>query len=139
MPRKKATKKKAAKKKPVGRPRKYTASQAQKLVDEYFQSCDDTKRPYTVTGLALALNTSRKVLCQWAEREDELAAVITRAKTRVEHFLEELLLTARNPVGAIFALKNHGWSDRQQLEVSGTLDLAGRLRAGRDRLAQRSN
>ncbi len=78
------------------------------------------------------------MLCEWVERGDALAAVVERAKTRVEHFLEELLLTARNPVGAIFALKNHGWSDRQQVEVSGTLDLAERLRAGRARLAKPS-
>ncbi len=136
MPRKKATKK-ATKRKP-GRPRKYTPSQAQKLIDGFFNHCDKAEKPYTITGLALALDTSRQSLCNWIEREDEMAAVVERAKTRVEHFLEELLLTARNPVGAIFALKNHGWSDRQQLEVSGTLDLAGRLRAGRDRLAQRS-
>ncbi len=131
-------KKAAKKKRPVGRPRKYTAAQARKIIDRYFSEIEKSDRPPTITGLALSLDTSRKVLCQWAEREDELAAVITRAKTRVEHFLEELLLTARNPVGAIFALKNHGWSDRQQLEVSGTLDLAGRLRAGRERLVKRS-
>ena len=133
-----ANRDKSTKKKTMGRPLKYTPSQAQKLIDRYFEHCDDAEKPHTITGIALALDTSRKVLCQWAEREDELAAVVTRAKTRVEHFLEELLLTARNPAGAIFALKNHGWSDRQELEVSGTLDIAGRLRAGRDRLAKRS-
>ncbi len=135
---KKKTAAKKTRKKPMGRPKKYTAAQAQKLIDGFFNHCDNADKPYTITGLALALDTSRKMLCEWAEREDELAAVVTRAKTRVEHYLEELLLTARNPVGAIFALKNHGWSDRQQLEVSGSLDIAGRLRAGRDRLAKRS-
>ena len=138
MARKKAVaKKRAAKKKPMVRPRKYTPSQAQKLIDGFFNHCDHAEKPYTVTGLAVALDTSRQSLCEWVERGDELGAVVERAKTRVEHYLEELLLTARNPVGTIFALKNHGWSDRQQLEASGNLDIAGRLRAGRDRLAER--
>jgi len=122
----KKARKKAAKKKPMGRPRKYTAAQAQKIIDRYFSEIEKSSRPPTITGLALALDTSRKVLCQWAEREDELAAVITRAKSRVELYLEELLTMTRTPAGAIFALKNFGWSDRQVLEVSGN-------RAGRDR------
>jgi len=135
---KKAKKKKAVKKRPMGRPKKYTAAQAKKIVDRYFSEIEKSGRPPTITGLALALDTSRKVLCQWAEREDELAAVITRAKSRVELYLEELLTTTRTPAGAIFALKNFGWSDRQELEVSGNLNVMERLRAGRDRVANRS-
>ncbi len=141
MPRKKVvamktTKKKAAKK--MGRPRKYTAAQAKKIIDRYFSEIEKSSRPPTITGLALALDTSRKVLCEWAEREDELAAVITRAKSRVELYLEELLTTTRTPAGAIFALKNFGWSDRQEVEISGNLNVMERLRAGRDRVAKSS-
>ena len=138
MPRKKPVAKKAAKKKPMGRPRKHTTAQAQKIIDRYFSEIEKSDRPPTITGLALALDTSRKVLCQWAEREDELAAVITRAKSRVELYLEELLTMTRTPAGAIFALKNFGWSDRQMLEVSGNLNIMERLRAGRDRVAKSS-
>ncbi len=124
--------------KKLRRLRKYTASQAQKIVDRYFSEIEKSSRPPTITGLALALDTSRKVLCQWAERDDELAAVITRAKSRVELYLEELLTTTRTPAGAIFALKNFGWSDRQVLEVSGNLNIMERLRAGRARVAESS-
>ena len=126
--RKKATKKKA-RKKPMGRPRKYTASQAQKLIDEYFQNCQDTKTPCTITGLALALDTSRKVLCEWVERGDELAAVIKRAKDRVENYVEELLLSSRNPAGPIFWLKNFGWTDRQEIVGAGGAPLIPRQSA----------
>ncbi len=117
----------------MGRPKKYTAAQAKKIVDRYFSEIEKSSRPPTITGLALALDTSRKVLCEWAEREDELATVITRAKSRVELYLEELLTMTRTPAGAIFALKNFGWSDRQVLEVSGNLNIMERLRAGRNR------
>ncbi len=134
---KKAKKKKAAKK--MGRPLKHTPAQAKKIVDRYFSEIEKSDRPPTITGLALALDTSRKVLCEWAEREDDLAAVITRAKSKVELYLEELLTTTKTPAGAIFALKNFGWSDRQEVEVSGNFDVMERLRAGRARVhAERS-
>ncbi|MDA2934284.1 DNA-packaging protein [Acidobacteria bacterium AH-259-D05] len=116
--RKKAVKKKA-RKEPFGRPLKYTVSQAQRLIDEYFQTCDDTKTPYTITNLALALDTSRRSLCNWAERGDELSVVIKRAKQKVEAAVELLLLEARNPAGAIFWLKNFGWTDRQEIVGAG--------------------
>lgn len=114
---------KKARKKPLGRPRKYTASQAQRLIDEYFQNCQDNDTPCTITGLALALDTSRQSLCEWVERGDELGAVIKRAKVRVENYVEELLLSSRSPGGPIFWLKNFGWSDRQELNVSGGMDI----------------
>ncbi len=140
MPRKKAVAKKANKKKgaKMGRPLKHTPVQAQRLIDKYFKDCDDTDTPYTISNLALALDTSRRGLCNWCERDDALGAVVKRAKWRVEAAVELLMLKAKNPAAMIFWLKNFGWSDRQELEVSGSLDLAGRLRAGRDRLAKRS-
>jgi len=114
---------KKAAKKPTGRPLKHSAAQAQKLIDEYFQNCQDTKTPCTITGLALALDTSRQALCNWIERPDELGAVIKRAKVRVENYVEELLLSSRSPGGPIFWLKNFGWSDRQELNLSGGMDV----------------
>lgn len=133
----KKAKKKAAKK--MGRPMKYTAPQAQKLIDTYFQNCDDTDTPYTISNLALALDTSRRGLCNWCERDDALGAVVKRAKWRVEAAVELLMLKAKNPAAMIFWLKNFGWSDRQEVEVSGSFDVMERLRKGRDRAnAERS-
>ena len=135
----KTARKKAVKKRPVGRPRKYTVSQVQKLVDKYFQTCEDSKEPYTITGLALALDTSRKVLCEWVERKDELSPIIQKAKDRVEHYVEKLLLTSRNSNGPIFWLKNFDWTDQRELKVSGDINIANRLAAGRERLAKSRN
>ena len=102
-------------KRSVGRPRKYTVFQAQKLIDVYFRTCKDTKTPYTITGLALALDTGRKYLCQWAEQDDGLGNAIKKAKTKVENYVETLLLSSKNAGGAIFWLKNFGWTDRQEI------------------------
>ncbi len=83
----------------VGRPRKYTASQAQKLINDYFQACEDNERPFSITGLALALDTSRKFLCEWCERGDDLGSAVKKAKDRVENYVEELLLTSSHAAG----------------------------------------
>ena len=118
----------------VGRPRKYTASQAQRLIDKYFQTCSDTKTPCTITGLALALDTSRKVLCEWAERGDELSNTIKKAKDRMENYVEELLLTSKNPAGPIFWLKNFGWTDRQEIVGAGGSPVIDVYDPGREKL-----
>ena len=118
----------------VGRPRKYAASQAQRLIDKYCQTCSDTKTPCTITGLALALDTSRKVLCEWAERGDELSNTIKKAKDRVENYVEELLLTSKNPAGPIFWLKNFGWTDRQEIVGAGGSSVIDVYDPGREKL-----
>ena len=49
MPKEKAVakkaRKKATKKKPMGRPKKYTAAQAQKIIDRYFSEIEKSGRP----------------------------------------------------------------------------------------------
>lgn len=98
-----------------GRPAKYkTSEDIQIKIDEYF---DSTSHP-TITGLALALGfTSRQALNNY-EGRPEFVDSIKKAKLRVENSYEECL-RGRNPAGAIFALKNFGWVDRQEVEVSG--------------------
>jgi hypothetical protein len=74
--------------------------------------------PYTVTGLALALNTSRETLINYESRE-EFFDTIKEAKDRVEHFLEQNLNTT-SPTGTIFNLKNnYGWRDKSEHELTG--------------------
>ncbi len=50
---------------PVGRPLKFqTVEELQAAIDGFFKECDQKQKPYTITGLALALDTSRKLLCE---------------------------------------------------------------------------
>ena len=68
---------------------------------------------------------SRKQLIEY-EKKDEFRNAIKKAKLMVEHYLELLLLNAKNPVGAIFNLKcNYGWEDKQFIEHSGEVSLSG--------------
>ena len=105
----------------VGRPLKFqSVSELQKRIDEYFIDRDSTGKPYTITGLALWLDqTSREVIMNYQDR-DEYADAILRAKLRCQEFAESQLYTAKSSNGAIFALKNYGWSDARQVDIQNT-------------------
>lgn len=104
---------------PVGRPPKFASvEELQKLIDGYFDSRvvvkdggEERSLPITITGLCLHLDTSRETLCEY-ENKPEFTDAIKKAKMRVEHFAEEMLHIGKNQTGAIFALKNFGWTDK---------------------------
>lgn len=97
----------------AGRPLKFeTVEILTTLIDKYFQ--ETKKEEWTITGLALALNTSRETLINYQERE-EFFDTIKKAKDMVEHSYE-LDLKKKGHSGSIFALKNFDWSDKQQVD-----------------------
>jgi hypothetical protein len=81
--------------------------------------------PPTVAGLAYALGfSSRQSLYDYSKRGDDLAAVVNRAKLRIEGHHERLLSVKDRCTGSIFWLKNHGWTDSQELRHSGMVGTA---------------
>ena len=103
----------------TGRPLKFkSVKEMQSVIDKYFDECDRDERPYTVSGLAYALNTNRQTLLNYEENE-EFFDTIKRAKARIEIFNEELLYDKNAPTaGVIFNLKNnYGWKDKQEIEA----------------------
>lgn len=143
-----------------GRPLKFaTVAILQKAIDAYFESCwtqkydmfgnlqylktkdEDGKikkvpimiqtRPYTITGLAVALDTSRETLLHY-ENKAEFFDTIKRAKQRCHNYAEESLFHGK-ATGPIFALKNnYGWIDEQTTNHSG-LNLAELLNQNKQR------
>ena len=95
----------------VGQPLKFKSAEAlQKKIDGYFSKCDDKEKPYTISGLAYALNSCRQTLLNYAER-DEYLDTVKRAKLKIEAYAEESLFIARNTNGIMFNLKNNfGWN-----------------------------
>jgi hypothetical protein len=99
-----------------GRPKKFRdIAELQAMVSAYFNECERKDEPLTVTGLALALDTSREVLMH-VERnyEQEFVDTIKRAKLRCENYAEKQIFSGKNAAGPIFALKNHGWQDKRE-------------------------
>lgn len=74
--------------------------------------------PYTITGLALALGTTRETLLDYEEK-DGFSDTIKAAKLRCENYNEQMLY-GTSPTGTIFNLKNnYGWRDKTEQENSG--------------------
>lgn len=113
------------------RPTKFNnAEELQKKIDKFFANCEKDNIIPTVTGLAVALDTNRQILLDYqnfCENTDRLKSLdntvkrqisdtIKRAKMRIEAGYEQQLLSAKNPAGAIFTLKNnYGWIDKQEV------------------------
>lgn len=108
-----------ADKKKVGRPLKFkSAKELQNKIDEYFAYCDKHEKPYTITGLALALDTSRDILLNYEERE-EFSNTIKKAKLKCQAYAEEQLFINRNTAGVIFnMINNYGWKNKQDIDTN---------------------
>ena len=107
----------------MARPRKYTrVEDMQEAIDKYFLECDMKEEPYTMSGLALALDfDSRRSLLNYCDYEDEedkeFLPTIKRARAKCEANIERGLLSGKyNATGAIFNLKNnYDWKDKQEV------------------------
>lgn len=103
----------------MGRPKKVkTPEEMQKLIDRYFS--ETPEQEWTITGLALACGFSmRQTLWDYAERPEyrEFHDVVKKAKLKVQQSYEKDL-RKRQVAGPIFALKQFGWRDRQEVEVT---------------------
>lgn len=126
-----------------GRPRHYTDPEVlAQTIDDYFEWCkgeyeestevDESgikkkiysreSEPHTVTGLCLYLGFSNRGSLDDYEKLPEFSHIIKYARMRVERAYESRL-HAQAPTGAIFALKNMGWTDKHEVENSGNLGL----------------
>jgi len=106
----------------IGRPLKFKDAKAlQSTIDNYFKTRDELNKPYTITGLALALDCNIKTLQRYNECEDKdkiclFSIPIKRAYAKCFDYCYEGMLTARNPAGFIFAAKNYGMTDAQTID-----------------------
>lgn len=109
----------------VGKPRQYNnTEELQELIDNYFSTCDELEKPYTITGLALALDLTRQGLINYEERE-EFVDTIKKAKQKVLNQLEENLVSGKGSTpGIIFNLKNnYNWVDKQEIKADVDQDI----------------
>jgi hypothetical protein len=98
----------------AGRPLVYESPEKLlEAVNDYF---DNTDRP-TLSGLAVELGIDRQTLYNYAER-DEFFDIIKKARERVEAKYEERLIWDNSPTGVIFALKNMGWKDKTETDMT---------------------
>ena len=107
----------------LGRPRKFKSpEELQEKIDAYFAECDEKGKPYTISGLAYALDTTRLTLLDYQNQPHlaEFSNTVTRAKAKVENFVEESLWLPKVANGVAFNLKNNfGWKDKTETELTG--------------------
>jgi len=118
-----------------GRPLKFkTVKEMQDKINSYFDFCDNRTReimdkkgntvtitvpaPYTMSGLANALDTTRETISCYKEK-DEFTDTIMRARAKVQEDIEIRLMETRNEKGAIFNLiNNFGWKQKQETDIT---------------------
>ena len=69
----------------------------------------------TITGLCLFLGFESRQSFYAYEDKPEFSYTIKKARLLIETEYEEMLQTG-NTTGAIFALKNFGWTDKQEID-----------------------
>ena len=101
-----------------GRPLKFkTVEELESQVQAYFDECVEKKRPLTISGLAVHLDTSRQTLLNYEEKE-EFFGTIKRAKDLIENYAEEQLFDNPRTAGIIFNLVNNwGWKNKTESEI----------------------
>ena len=104
-----------------GRPRIYeSVEDLEKRCDEYFETCEENGDRPLLSGLAYFLGfADRSTLYEYRDREG-FSYPIKRSIMRVEMAYENRL-DSNNVTGSIFALKNMGWKDKSETELSGNL------------------
>lgn len=104
----------------MARPKLYkNVEDMEKIINKYFAECDEKDKPYTMSGLAYALDMDRKSLLNYSK--DELFfPTIKKAKQKVEQQLEENALSGKaNATFTIFNLKNnYAWQDKTEVQVN---------------------
>ena len=97
----------------MARPLKFkTPKELENAIEAYFETTP--KDEWTITGLALALDTTRQTLINYEEK-DKFLDTIKRAKLKIENGYE-IDLKKHGGSGTIFALKNFDWSDKTEVD-----------------------
>lgn len=113
-----------------GRPAEYhSPEELQQAIDDYFKNGIRKKTVQTgpgktieievptITGLAYHLGFQSRQSFYDYEKRPLFSYTIKRARLFIEKHYEEML-QAGNPTGAIFALKNFDWKDKQDVQAT---------------------
>lgn len=119
---------------PAGRPPKYkNVADLQAKIEEYFanvptRQCinadgDPVAIPViTITGLVLHLGFCDRHSFYDYEKQPKFSHTIKRARLLIENDYEMQLKTqSSGQAGIIFGLKNLGWKDKTEQEITGTM------------------
>lgn len=104
----------------MARPRTYNSVDELEAVANAYM--EENKGKPTITGLALALGFESRQSFYDYEKDSEFSYTIKRLRLSVESEYEKRLFE-NACTGAIFALKNFGWTDKTEVEHSGDMSI----------------
>lgn len=98
------------------RPLYKTPEEFEAALNDYLEKCKEEDKHPIITELALHMGfASRQSIHDYAQKEG-FKEVTSRARLICESVYERQLANGRGDGGVIFALKNAGWSDKQELD-----------------------
>lgn len=105
-----------------GAPPKFkNKEELQEALDNYRAYLEKSERPPTIAGLAYYTGIDRQTIYNYAKK-DEFFGTIKSFRDWVLMTYEEEAITKGNG-GIVFLLKNYGYTDKQEVEQSGGLNL----------------
>lgn len=111
-------------KKKVGRGRPQVIKNVEELeekVKRYQKYLKGANKPPTMAGLAYYLEIDRRTLYNYTKK-DEFIPTIKKLKDWILMTLEESAIEKGNG-GIVFLLKNYGYTDQQNVDLTGFVDL----------------
>jgi hypothetical protein len=105
-----------------GRPKIFnTPNELQERLDEYKAYLETNGKPPTIAGLAYFTGLDRQSIYNYQKR-DEFFDTLKQFRDWIIMNYEEQAFDKGN-AGIIFLLKNYGYTDKQEHEVSGGLEV----------------
>jgi len=103
---------------PGGQPRKFKdAAELQACLDRYKAYLDESGKPPTIAGLAYYTGIDRTTIYNY-QKDDEYFNTIKDFRDWIIMTYEEVSID-KGGSGVIFLLKNYGYTDKQETEISG--------------------
>ena len=100
----------------------------QARAEHYFATAEQ----WSICDLSESLGfCSRQSLYDY-EKKPEYSCTVKWLRMKIEGYYERLGQAGKNPAFAIFALKNFNWTDRQEIQHSGSIDGVIRLPSKKD-------
>ena len=107
---------------PAGRPRKFkNKKELENALEEYKAYLEESEKPPTIAGLAYYTGIERQTLYNYSKKQ-EYFDTIKRFRDWILMNYEQEAITRGNG-GIVFLLKNYGYTDKQEVEHSGGLDI----------------
>lgn len=93
-------------------------------IEECKKWCIENEKPFSLSRLAYFVGCSRATLVNYSNKEP-FFETIEKAKRLSETGIEDILLSGKAQVGAIFSLKNNfGWKDSKEVNVNESITIS---------------